>query len=191
MRNQTPNNIIYVDPQKCLGCHSCEFSCATAHSSATSMFDVNAFKGAVARTHVVRVEETNVPMQCRHCEDAPCTKVCPTGSMRQSQGLGSVSIDEQSCIGCKLCSMVCPFGVITVAERPDVENNGANNNAIATKCDLCNDWREANGETQTACEKACPTEAIRLVDLYEYRNALTRARAKEVAKAHQSIAFSF
>nr|WP_319515820.1 4Fe-4S dicluster domain-containing protein [uncultured Cohaesibacter sp.] len=191
MRSKTPNKIIYVDPQKCLGCHSCEFSCAMAHSASTSMFDVEAMKDAVSRTHVVRVDDINVPMQCRHCEDAPCTKVCPTGALRQAEGQGSVSINEQSCIGCKLCSMVCPFGVISVVARPDQQANATSNNAIATKCDLCEEWRAQNGETETACEKACPTDAIKLVDLYEYRNALTRARAAEVAKAHKSIQFSF
>ncbi|SDQ12354.1 4Fe-4S dicluster domain-containing protein [Pseudovibrio sp. Tun.PSC04-5.I4] len=191
MRNKSQNKIIYVDPGKCLGCHSCEFSCALAHSSAKSLFDVEALKGAVSRTHVVKVGDSNVPMQCRHCEDAPCTKVCPTGSLRQATGLGSVSITEQSCIGCKLCTMVCPFGVISVEKKPDSDSSSATNNGVAMKCDLCNDWRKEKGETQTACEQACPTQAIKLVDLYEYRTARSKARAAEIANAHKSIFFTF
>ena len=191
MRLQTPNKIIYADPQKCLGCHSCEFSCALAHSSSPPMLDVKTMVGAVSRITVVSVDDTNVPMQCRHCEDAPCTKVCPTGALRQAEGHGSVSINDQGCIGCKLCSMVCPFGVISFVTRPDNGSVGTNNNSIAAKCDLCQDWRERNEEAKTACEKACPTNAVQLVDLYEYRLALTKARAAEVAQAHQSIQLSF
>ena len=180
-----PNKIIYVDPGLCVGCHSCEISCAMAHSDATNIFEAAAMDGLVSRTHVVAVGDSSVPMQCRQCEDAPCTKVCPTGAMRQAEALGAVSIDEQSCIGCKLCSMVCPFGVITVVNRP-VEGSRSNN-GIATKCDLCTEWRAQQGKEQTACEEACPTKAIRLIDLYAYRQALTKARAAEIAAAHQGL----
>lgn len=191
MRLQALNKIIYVDPHKCLGCHSCEFSCALAHSSSSSMLDVKTMIGSVSRIAVVSVDDANVPMQCRHCEDAPCTKVCPTGALRQAEGHGSVSINDQACIGCKLCSMVCPFGVISFVTRPDHESADTNNNSIAAKCDLCQDWRERNEELQTACEKACPTKAVQFVDLYEYRAALSKARAAEVARAHKSIKLSF
>ncbi|MEW8038331.1 MAG: 4Fe-4S dicluster domain-containing protein [Candidatus Thiodiazotropha sp.] len=185
MYRTPPNKIIYVDPGLCLGCHSCEMACAVAHSEAGNIFEALAMEGLVSRTHVVAVDASSVPMQCRQCEDAPCTKVCPTGAMRQAEGLGTVSLDEQSCIGCKLCSMICPFGVITVVNRP-VEG-GSTNGGVATKCDLCIQWREKNGKTQTACEEACQTKAIHLVDLYEYRQALTRARAAEIAAAHRSL----
>jgi len=155
------------------------------------MLDIKTMNGAVSRIAVVPVGHVNVPMQCRQCEDAPCTKVCPTGALRQAEGQGSVSINDQGCIGCKLCSMVCPFGVISFITRPDQGSTGTSNNSIAAKCDLCQDWRERNEETQTACEKACPTHAVKLVDLYEYRAALVKARAAEMARAHKSIQFSF
>ena len=189
MSRTTPNKIIYVDPRKCVGCHGCEIACAVAHSDARNIFEAAAMPGLVSRTHVVRVDDANVPMQCRQCEDAPCTKVCPTGAIRQADGLGTVSINEQSCIGCKLCSMVCPFGVISVKTRPDAD--GTTNGGIATKCDLCTDWRAKNGKTRTACEESCHTHAIRLVDLHVYRAALTKARAAEIAKAHRDIPFAF
>jgi carbon-monoxide dehydrogenase iron sulfur subunit len=160
-------------------------ACAVAHSDAQNIFEAATMEGLVSRTHVVSVDGASVPMQCRQCEDAPCTKVCPTGAMRQAESLGNVSLDEQSCIGCKLCSMVCPFGVITVVNRP-VEG-GLTNGGVATKCDLCVEWREKTGQSQTACENACPSKAIRLVDLYQYRQALTKARAAEIASAHRSL----
>ena len=180
-----PNKIIYVDPGHCVGCHSCEMSCAMAHSSASTIFEAAALHGLVSRTHVVAVDDACVPMQCRHCEDAPCTKVCPTGAIRQSEGRGSVFIDEQSCIGCKLCTMVCPFGVVTVVNQPVAE--GRTNGGVATKCDLCVEWREQHGKEQTACQEACQTKAIRLVDLTEYRLALVKARAAEIVAAHRNI----
>lgn len=156
-----------------------------AHSDAESVFDAVAIKGLYSRTHVVAVDGTNVPMQCRQCEDAPCAKVCPTGAARQSAGNGSVTIDGQTCIGCKLCTMVCPFGVVTVVKQPAAA--GRTNGGVAMKCDLCVDWRAQHGKTQTACQEACPTKAIRLVDLNQYRLALIRARAAEIAAAHKNV----
>lgn len=184
-----PNKIIYVDTNLCVGCHSCEMSCAMAHSSATSMFEAAAMRGLVARIHVVAVDGASVPMQCRQCEDAPCAKVCPTGAIRQNEGHGSVSINEQTCIGCKLCTMVCPFGVVQVVNQPAVE--GRTNGGVATKCDLCSEWREREGKHRTACEEACLTRAIRLVDLNEYRLALVKARAAEIAASHRNIRIPF
>jgi len=183
-----PNKIIYVDTNHCVGCHSCELSCAMAHSTAENVFAATAMSGLISRIHVVAVDGASVPMQCRQCEDAPCTKVCPTGAMRQAEHKGSVSIDEQSCIGCKLCTMVCPFGVVTVVNKP--ANDGRTNGGVATKCDLCTEWRERQGKELTACQEACPTKAIRLVDLTEYRLALVKVRAAEIAAAHRNIRIS-
>jgi len=184
-----PNKIIYVDTGRCLGCHSCEIACATAHSSAASVFEAAAMRGLHSRIHVVAVDGGSVPMQCRQCEDAPCAKVCPTGAMRQNDGHGAVSINEQSCIGCKLCTMVCPFGVVQVVNQPVVE--GRTNGGVASKCDLCTEWREREGKQRTACEESCATRAIRLVDLQEYRIALVKARAAEIAAAHRNVRIAF
>lgn len=189
MYKNPPNKIIYADPNKCVGCHSCEMACAIAHSSATSVFEAVGLDGMASRTHVVAVDGSSVPMQCRHCEDAPCTKVCPTGAIRQAEGHGNVQLDEQSCIGCKMCSMVCPFGVITIVQR--AQKSATTNGSVATKCDLCIDWREANDKTMTACQEACPTKAIDLVDLFEYRSAILKARAAELAAAHKAMSLHF
>ena len=182
------NKIIYVDPKRCIGCHGCEVACAVSHSTATGVVDALGMSGLFSRTHVVAVDGASVPMQCRQCEDAPCTKVCPTGAMRQAAGSGSVSIDDQTCIGCKLCTMVCPFGVVTVVNRPAI--GGRSNGGVATKCDLCIDWRERNDKKVAACQEACMTRAISLVDLKVYREAMVRARAAEIAQAHRGIRFS-
>jgi carbon-monoxide dehydrogenase iron sulfur subunit len=159
-------------------------ACAVAHSDAEGIFEAVSMNGLVSRTHVIAVDGASIPMQCRQCEDAPCTKVCPTGAMRQAEGMGSVFLDERSCIGCKLCTMVCPFGAVAVTSRSMVD--GRAYGGVATKCDLCTEWREKHGEDRTACEAACPTKTISLVDLTEYRMVMVRARASEIAAAQRS-----
>jgi carbon-monoxide dehydrogenase iron sulfur subunit len=187
------NVIIHTDPDRCLGCHSCELACAVAHSDGHDI--VSATAGQVAlhpRNRVVTFEGTTMPMQCRQCEDAPCTFVCPTNACRQADG--QIRIEEQHCIGCKLCVMVCPFGAITVRadDRPAPGNADAlTNRGIALKCDLCTDWRAARGKDAPACVEACPTKAIQLVDMAAYRDALRKARARELAQSHRSLRLNF
>lgn len=181
-----PNKIIYADPSHCLGCHSCEMACAVAHSDANNVVEAASMEGLISRTHVVAVDGDCIPMQCRQCEDAPCAKICPTGAMRQSNDHGSVFVETGSCIGCKLCTMVCPFGAVAVPSS--MKADGRIYGGIAVKCDLCTGWcAPTEGDERTACEAACPTMAIRLIDLDEYRRALLRARAAEVASTHRKI----
>ncbi|MCR6629136.1 MAG: 4Fe-4S dicluster domain-containing protein [Magnetospirillum sp.] len=180
------NVIIYADPERCLGCHSCELACAMAHSDAHDLVEAVARELPLrARNRVVLGDGVTMPIQCRQCEDAPCTFACPTGACRQAGG--QIQINEQACVGCKLCALVCPFGAITVRSEEVVEDGARTHRGVAKKCDLCVSWRGANGKTETACVEACPTRAIRLVDLGAYRLALAEARARELAQSHRHM----
>lgn len=183
------NVIIYADPDHCLACHSCELACAVAHADGADL--LSAVAGGLPlhpRNRVVMADGVTLPMQCRQCEDAPCTFACPTGACRQLDG--RVQIQEKNCIGCKQCVMVCPFGAITVRTEERIGTDSLTNRGVAKKCDLCTDWRAGNGKTETACVEACPTNAIRLVNLKKYRQALVEARARELAQSHRHMRIS-
>jgi len=141
---------IWVEVSKCLACKSCEFACAVAHSKSKTVH------GAIredplpeSRVSLVAVEDLAIPLQCRHCEDAPCVSICPTNALEKTEAEGPVLIDVERCIGCKFCIAVCPFGVITLSRE----------GKAALKCDLCID-RLKEGE-QPACVEACHTGALR------------------------------
>ncbi|BCR03160.1 iron-sulfur protein [Desulfuromonas versatilis] len=185
MGKQRENQIIYADPETCLGCHSCELSCAVAHGAGD-------LQGAVAggqllrpRNKVVLTGGICMPMQCRQCEDAPCAFACPTGAVVQEDG--QVRIREKNCVGCKLCVMVCPFGAVSVAAEDKPDGRFRTNRGVAKKCDLCADWRARSGRTSPACVEACPTRSLRLVDMEAYRRALREARAAELALSHKHL----
>ena len=88
---------------------------------------------------------------CKHCVNAPCLEVCPTGAIMRTE-FDSVYIQEPVCNGCRNCVSACPFGVIHMS---GLENEGK---GTAKKCTLCYD-RLQHGLTP-ACAKACPTESI-------------------------------
>ena len=88
-------------------------------------------------------------VQCRHCEEAPCIEACITGAMHRDKTTGAVLCNEDRCVGCWMCIMVCPFGVI----KRNLERK-----KIASKCDLC------QGEEMPVCVANCPNEALELRD---------------------------
>jgi formate dehydrogenase iron-sulfur subunit len=93
---------------------------------------------------------------CKHCTQAGCLDVCPTGALMRTE-FGTVVVQDDICNGCGYCVSACPFGVIGRSEL----DGGAH------KCTLCYD-RLGDGLTP-ACAKACPTESIQFGPLDELR----------------------
>ena len=84
---------------------------------------------------------------CKHCHEAACLEVCPTGALFRTE-FKTVVVQEDVCNGCGYCVPACPFGVI---ERREQDGR-------AWKCTLCYDRLKIGQEP--ACAKACPTESI-------------------------------
>ncbi|MEO3778934.1 4Fe-4S dicluster domain-containing protein [Micromonospora sp. B11E3] len=105
---------------------------------------------------------------CKHCTQAACLDVCPTGSLFRTE-FGTVVVQEDICNGCGYCIPACPYGVID-QRRGD---------GRAWKCTLCYD-RIGVGNTP-ACAQACPTESIQYGRVDELRE---RAAAR-VATLHE------
>ncbi len=124
---------------------------------------------------------------CKHCTQAGCLDVCPTGSLFRSE-FGTVVVQDDICNGCGYCVPACPFGVIdrrengaaTIATGPTPEISGLHperaKDGIAQKCTLCYDRLDA-GATP-ACAQACPTQSIQFGDVDELRE---RAAARLTA----------
>jgi len=117
---------------------------------------------------------------CKHCTEAACLDVCPTGSLFRTE-FGTVVVQEDICNGCGYCVPACPFGVI---DRR-IGDQGTKNVGIAQKCTLCYD-RLGAGQTP-ACAQACPTESIQFGDVEELReraaNRLATLHAAGVSEA--------
>lgn len=140
---------VYANEEYCVGCTLCQVHCITAHSPYKDNI-IKAYKKTFPRPLPRVIVEEDRPLsfalQCRHCDDAPCTKACITGAMQKDPETGVVINDESRCVGCWTCVLVCPHGAI-------VRDEGVKK--VASKCDLC-----AGLDSEPACVANCPNGAL-------------------------------
>lgn len=113
------SRMIVADMTKCTNCRMCEMACSLA---TTGAFAPTCSR---IRVHVFAEHFKHVPVTCFQCAEAPCVKVCPAAALLQGDGL--VRFVKEACIGCRMCMLACPFGVISF----DSETR------VIAKCDTC------------------------------------------------------
>jgi electron transport protein HydN len=163
---------VVADPLKCSGCRACEIACFANHHRYAHPGEVGKTVGTVSTPvlpdlFLARTGTNCMPVQCHHCEDAPCVKSCLTEAIVKVDGV--VLVNAKKCIGCRNCAMACPFGAIEVFSAEEVKTG-----PYVYKCDLC------ASISDPACAAACPNEALRLVDV-ETEIAAKRIQALESA----------
>ena len=153
---------VFVNVERCLACKRCMLECAVTHSRAGNFLE------AMTETPVPRprvslhpMGEFAVPLQCRHCENAQCIAVCPTGAMHRLGKEGPVLIDERLCVGCRSCVVACHFGV------PVMSRDGKR----IYKCDQC--IGRLDEGMKPACVTACHTDALTFVTVEEMQGRFT------------------
>jgi anaerobic carbon-monoxide dehydrogenase iron sulfur subunit len=138
---------IIVHEEHCIACGLCQVHCLVQHS--TSRDIIKAFTSERDRVlSRVTLEEDgpiSFALQCRQCQEPACLEACISGAMHRDPETGAVVCDEDRCVGCWMCIMVCPAGAI----RQNLAGHG-----IASKCDLC------YGSERPACVVHCPNEAL-------------------------------
>jgi len=179
---------ITVRIERCMGCHTCELSCAIAHSAAGQGMGDAAGDPDVAvaiaaagerpgyRIHVEHYGPKAIPLSCQHCEEAACALACPTGAVRRLAPGKPVLLEEAKCIGCSMCVQACPFGVMAMRAG----------GKVAFKCDLCI-TRLARG-LEPACVSSCPTRALSLEDEPASNQEKRRAAVERLAVAQAAAA---
>lgn len=140
---------IFIDAERCTACKTCETSCAVEHSASQDLFTaIFESPRPQTRIHVEKANGLSYPVRCMHCRDAACIIACPTGAMHREADFGAVQVNDEKCMGCFMCAMVCPFGAISAHS----------DKKIAVKCDFCTSRLRA-GELP-ACVEGCPTSAL-------------------------------
>jgi len=171
----------FTDSSICIGCKACEVACKEWNqvpedglTFLANSYDNSGGLGANTWRHVAFIEqrrgdEVRWLMNsdvCKHCSEAACLEVCPTGALFRTE-FGTVVVQEDVCNGCGYCVPACPFGVIDRREE----------DGRAFKCTLCYDRLKL--DLQPACAKACPTQSITFGPLPELEQR-ARARLKQL-----------
>lgn len=137
---------IYSIPDYCMGCGLCEVYCKVRNSKSDDILE--AYKERPQPQSRIRVEVSrpiSFAVQCRHCIEPLCIDSCFSGALYLDESTGAVLHNEEKCIGCWSCIMVCPVGALT----SDFEKN-----KVIAKCDMC----LADGDP--VCVKNCPNKAL-------------------------------
>ena len=141
------------------------------------------------------------PVPCMHCEDAPCEMGCPVNAAVHSPDGLNLQVYNR-CIGTRTCSAYCPYKVrrfnwfdltakdppeLRAARNPEVSVRGR---GVMEKCTYCiqrisiarieakrEDRPIRDGEAITACQAACPTQAIVFGDISDKASAVSRRKA--------------
>jgi Fe-S-cluster-containing dehydrogenase component len=131
---------LIIDLNECTGCGACEQACNQRNNLSEGKSFIRRISKGEGK------DRWCLPVQCQHCQDAPCIEVCPTKATYRHPS-GVVLVNERTCVGCKYCAVACPYDARTFDEHTGVVN----------KCWLCLDW-VLRGE-QPACVQACVTSA--------------------------------
>jgi Fe-S-cluster-containing hydrogenase component 2 len=188
---------IFINPERCIGCHACEMACEQTHGG------------------ISNIKVQCAPVFCRHCEVPPCVTVCYRNAIEMRNG--KILLIKDLCTNCGICVFACPFGAIMTttitrqiepgkkahsavpchfearsAEEPHTEHEKPKRSladarddtprerqiVLVHKCDGCLERAEASG-ARPACAATCPSGAIECKDIAQ-ASSLKRIRTYEV-----------
>ncbi|MBI4216605.1 MAG: 4Fe-4S dicluster domain-containing protein [Chloroflexi bacterium] len=193
-----------IDLDKCAACQACVVACR-AENNVAFAGEEEAAKGRaifwmqllpVAEGEYPRMKISFIPVPCMHCDNPPCVKVCPVNATYKNEE-GLVGQIYTRCIGCRLCTVACPYTVrffnwydpqwpteMASSLNPEVY---VRPRGIVEKCSFCvqrirraketakAEGREIrDGEVQTACAQTCPGHAIYFGDLDDPNSTVSR-----------------
>ncbi len=189
-----------IDLAKCTRCQVCVVACMVENNVPYPVEDNSLRNRNISWMRMIPMEtesgRTLIPRPCLHCDNPPCTKVCPVNAT----GIDSNGLVRQiysRCIGCRYCTNACPYTVRhfnwKLPEWPESEKQGLNPDVsirpmgVVEKCTFCYhrlqrvkdqarfEGREIqDGEYLPACVEACPAKAMFFGDLQNSQSQVSQ-----------------
>lgn len=183
--------VMVIDLSKCQNARKCMNACQEAHHLRPEQHHINVLK----MQETPETEPYYMPKPCQHCDNPPCTAVCPVDATFKRQD-GIVLIDNERCIGCRFCMAACPYSArLFHWQEPlfseqdkdlvyDVERNVPQRRGTISKCLFSADkLREGK---QPSCVSACPNGVYYFGD--ENEDVVTNGTTKESFRFRQLLA---
>jgi molybdopterin-containing oxidoreductase family iron-sulfur binding subunit len=189
--------VMVIDLAKCLNARLCMAACQGAHHLKPEQHHINVLQ-------MQNAEGTGFyyqPKPCMHCDNPPCTKVCPVDATFKRQD-GIVLIDNERCIGCRFCIAACPYSarVFNWSEPKyvegdenrvyDIELNVPQKKGTISKCLFSADQLRVG--KLPYCVSACPNGTYWFGDANE--DAVTNGTSKETVRLstllHENAAYT-
>jgi len=152
---------LLYDATICIGCKACVSACSEANDTppdtrADGLHQAPSDLNDLTRNIIKLYKSPDgsqvsfVKRQCMHCLDPACAAGCPFQALHKDPESGIVFWYGNRCIGCRYCSITCPYHV------PRFQWVGFD--PVVTKCELCSKRLEKG--LKPGCTSACPTGAV-------------------------------
>lgn len=189
---------LVIDAGACIGCRTCQWACKEENNIPDTIappwievFQLTAKEGFIghpsiqelkegattAYTHSPREGKWYLAVQCQHCDNPPCVKVCPVGATYKDRD-GLVLMDYDRCIGCRICVVACPYSArrfnwLPGTLPPDKVNPlvPVRYLGVVEKCTFCV-HRVRRGELPR-CVEVCPVRARHFGDLNDLQSEVS------------------
>jgi MoCo/4Fe-4S cofactor protein with predicted Tat translocation signal len=194
-----------IDLNACIGCNACVVACQSENNIPVVGKEQVIHEREMHWLRIDRYWEGQPdeprsyfqPILCMHCEQAPCETVCPVGAtVHDSEGLNVMVYNR--CVGTRFCSNNCPYkvrrfnyyGYAKEERRPPESRNpdvSVRARGVMEKCTFCiqriaearieaDKENRPVGTVTTACQGACPTQAITFGNLRDPSSAVAKRK---------------
>ncbi len=182
--------VMVIDLSKCRNARKCMSACQNHHQLRPDQHHINVLQMQDAEHTALYF----MPKPCQHCDNPPCTKVCPVDATFKRQD-GIVLIDNERCIGCRFCIAACPYSarIFQWTEPKDaekykeltynIEANVPQKKGTVSKCLFSADRLREN--KLPSCVSACPNGVYYFGDRNE--DAVTNGTSGETVRFSKLI----
>lgn len=196
-----------IDVGACIGCRKCMYGCKEENNvpDTISPLWIEAFEmrsemtvtghpsisdlreGTSSYMESPKEGKWYLTVQCNHCQNPPCVKVCPTGATYKDAD-GLVLMDYKKCIGCRFCVVACPYGARRFnwwEPGPEIPQDEVNPLVpvrpvgVVEKCTFCV-HRVRRGRLPR-CVEVCPVQARRFGKLNDPNSEVSKVLGSKLS----------